>query len=181
MNRWTRKLHRWGALLTFIPLALVIVTGLLLQVKKQVPWVQPPTMRGEAEGVTISWNKILEVAKSSPEAEVETWDDIDRLDVRPSKGLIKLQAKNHWELQVDANNGDLLSATYRRSDWIEALHDGSFFHDAAKLWVFLPNGLVLLGLWFTGMYLWWLPISVKRRKRRQREQKSLDKSPANAS
>ena len=82
---------------------------------------------------------------------------------------------------MDANNADLLSATYRRSDWIEALHDGSFFHDAAKLWVFLPNGLVLLGLWFTGMYLWWLPISVKRRKRRQREQKSLDKSPANAS
>lgn len=46
LNKWTRKLHRWGALLTAVPLLLVIVTGLLLQVKKEAAWIQPPTMRG---------------------------------------------------------------------------------------------------------------------------------------
>ena len=38
LNWWTRKLHRWGALLTALPLLIVIVSGLLLQVKKQIPW-----------------------------------------------------------------------------------------------------------------------------------------------
>ena len=37
-NRWTRKLHRWGAIITLVPLLLVIISGLLLQVKKQVVW-----------------------------------------------------------------------------------------------------------------------------------------------
>ena len=38
-----RKTHRWGAVLVAVPFLLVLVSGLLLQVKKQVPWVQPAT------------------------------------------------------------------------------------------------------------------------------------------
>jgi uncharacterized iron-regulated membrane protein len=53
---------------------------------------------------------------------------------------------------------------HRRSDWIEQLHDGSFFSETAKLFVFFPNGLILLGLWLTGAYLWWLPIGAKQKK-----------------
>ena len=169
MNRWIRKLHRWGGLLTLAPLLIVIVTGLLLQVKKQVPWVQPPTQKGIQSEPTLSFDEILGVAREIPEASVETWEDVDRLDVRPSKGLVKLQAKNRWEIQLDATTGEVLSSTLRRSDWIESLHDGSFFHEAAKLWVFLPNGLILLGLWITGAYLWWLPLGVRRKKRLQRQ------------
>lgn len=167
-NWWSRKLHRWGALLSLLPMLLVIVTGLLLQVKKQVPWVQPPTMSGEAKGVVpgVAWESILQAAQSVPEAQVDGWQDIDRLDVRPSKGVVKIQAVNHWEIQVDLQNGAVLSSKYRRSDWIENLHDGSFFSDHAKLWVFLPNGLVLLGLWLTGIWLWYLPFRAKWRGRR---------------
>ena len=168
MNRWIRKLHRWGGVITLAPLLIVIATGLLLQVKKQVPWVQPPTQKGSHSEPTLRFDEILAVARSVPEASVETWEDVDRLDVRPGKGIVKLQAKNRWEVQVDSATGEVLSSTLRRSDWIEALHDGSFFHDAAKLWIFLPNGLILLGLWMTGAYLWWLPIGVKRKKQRQR-------------
>ena len=168
-NRWTRKLHRWGALITFVPLFLVIVTGLLLQVKKQAVWVQPATIKGTGTIPEISWEKILDVAKSVDQAGVGNWDDIDRIDVRPGKGMLKLQCKNHWELQIDSQSGDLLSSTYRRSDFIESLHDGSFFADVAKLWIFLPNGVILLGLWCSGVYLWWLPIGAKRKKQRKKD------------
>ncbi len=177
LNRWTRKLHRWGALVTFIPLILVIATGLLLQVKKQVAWVQPPTMKGtpihhDPDSATesvgpASWDTILASVESVEEAEADSWDDIDRLHVRPGEGIVKIQCKNRWEVQLDLSDGSLLSANYRRSDWIESLHDGSFFADSAKLWIFLPNGLVLLGLWFTGVYLWWLPIGARRKKKRR--------------
>jgi hypothetical protein len=101
-----------------------------------------------------------------PEAEVRSWDDIDRIDVRPSKGMMKVQAKNSYEVQLDSATGDVLQVAYRRSDLLESIHDGSFFHDSAKLWLFLPVALILFGLWATGMYLFWLPIVVKARRKR---------------
>lgn len=162
-NWWSRKLHRWGAILTALPMLLVITTGLLLQVKKQVPWVQPPTQSGALKDATPSqnWDGILATAKSVEPAEIANWSDIDRLDVRPSKGIVKIQSKNGWEIQMDLDSGEVLSSLYRRSDLIESLHDGSYFSDAAKLWLFLPNGLILLGLWLTGAWLWYLPLKAK--------------------
>lgn len=167
-NRWSRKLHRWGALLIFIPLSLVIVSGLLLQVKKQVTWIQPATINGVGQSPEIDWEQILESTAGIADSGVKSWTDIDRVDVRPGKGMAKVQCKNRWEVQVDLQTGEVLAANYRRSDFIESLHDGSFFSDNAKLWIFLPNGLILLGLWCTGVYLWWLPIGAKRKKRRKK-------------
>ncbi len=92
---------------------------------------------------------------------MEGWKDVDRLDVRPGQGVIKVQCKNRWEVQVDAASGEVLQVEYRRSDLIESLHDGSFFSDPAKLWVFLPCAVVVLGLWVTGVYLFCLPWAVR--------------------
>jgi uncharacterized iron-regulated membrane protein len=167
-NRWSRKLHRWGALLTFIPLLLVIVSGLLLQVKKQVTWIQPATIKGIGQTPEIDWQQLLDSTSGVSAAKVESWSDIDRVDVQPDKGMAKVQCRNRWEVQVDLKTGDVLAVNYRRSDFIESLHDGSFFSDPVKLWIFLPTGLIVLGLWCTGIYLWWLPIGVKRRKRKKK-------------
>lgn len=166
LNLWTRKLHRWGAVLCALPMIVVIGSGLFLQLKKEVSWIQPPTQTGETSNVAarLTLAALLDITRSVPEADVEDWDDIDRIDVRPSKGIAKVRCNNRWEVQIDLANGNLLSSTYRRSDLIESLHDGSFFSDAAKLWIFLPNGLILLGLWITGMWLWYLPFRSRRRK-----------------
>jgi uncharacterized iron-regulated membrane protein len=161
-----RKAHRWGAALVAAPLLLVIVTGLLLQLKKEIAWVQPPSAKGTGTAPAVGFDALLAAAKSVPEAEVGGWADVDRIDVQPSRGLAKVQAKNRWEVQVDLGTGAVLGAAYRRSDLIEALHDGSWFHDRAKLWVFLPAGVVVLGLWLTGAYLFVLPIAVRRARRR---------------
>jgi len=171
-NWWTRKLHRWGAVLIALPLLIVILSGLLLQVKKQVLWVQPKTVSGSGTDLKVAWSEILESAKKDPNAKVNDWDDISRLDVRPGKGLIKVQCESGWELQLDSGNGQTLASNYRRSDLIESLHDGSFFSDAAKLWLFLPNGIILFLLWITGAYLWYIPFKSKsvkaaRQKRKQ--------------
>ncbi len=163
-NRWTRKLHRWGAVLTAVPLLLVIATGLLLQVKKQVTWVQPKTETGSLQIPQVRWEQILMAVASVPAAEVGSWADIERLDVRPAKGIVKIRCQNNWEVQVDLADGNILSSNYRRSDFIESLHDGSYFSETVKLFIFLPTGILLLGLWFTGVYLWCLPVIAKRRK-----------------
>lgn len=56
-----------------------------------------------------------------------------------------------------AVTGGLLSSAVRRSDLIEALHDGSWFGSVAKLGVFLPSAVLVLVLWATGVWLWWMP------------------------
>lgn len=165
---WTRKFHRWGALLVAIPLVVVIVSGLLLQVKKQFDWIQPPTKSGSLEIPAVRWSQILENARSVQPAAVHGWEDIDRLDVRISEGVTKVQCKNGWELQLDSASGKILASAYRRSDLIESIHDGSFFSESAKLWIFLPNGIVLLALWCTGIYLWYLPIGARRKRKKAR-------------
>jgi uncharacterized iron-regulated membrane protein len=161
-----RRLHRWGAILIALPLLLVILSGVLLQLKKELPWVQPPTERGSATVPTLPFERILEVASSVPQSEIETWDDIERLDLRPDRGVVKVRARNRWEIQIDIARGDVLQVAYRRSDLIESLHDGSFFHDKAKTWIFLPAALILLMLWISGIYLWFLPHRSRRRRRR---------------
>ncbi len=167
LNGWARKSHRWGAIACTIPSLVVIVSGLLLQVKKQSPWVQPPTQRGTAANETPQqgWPQILEAARSVEAAEVSGWEDIDRLDVRPGKGVVKVRCSNRWELQIDLQTAEVLSSTYRRSDLIESFHDGSVFTETAKMWIFLPNGILLAVLWLSGLWLWWVPWRNRRKKR----------------
>lgn len=162
-----RKIHRWGAILTAAPMLVVIATGVFLQLKKDWGWVQPPTVRGSTQELALSFDEVLEAVRAVPEAEIAGWDDVDRLDVRPGKGMLKVRANNRWEVQLDAADGSVLQVAYRRSDLIESLHDGSWFDDRAKLWIFLPTAFVALVLWFTGMYLWLLPHLVRRRRKRK--------------
>ncbi|SVB98753.1 uncharacterized protein METZ01_LOCUS251607, partial [marine metagenome] len=42
-NKWTRKTHYWGAFVIILPISIVITTGILLQLKKEINWIQPPT------------------------------------------------------------------------------------------------------------------------------------------
>jgi uncharacterized iron-regulated membrane protein len=164
-KRLNRKIHYWGSIIIALPLLIVLLSGLLLQVKKQVTWVQPPTAKGVGRTPELSFERILAVAATVPEAGISTWKDVDRLDVRPKKGIVKVRAKNSWEVQIDNKTGDVLQVAYRRSDVIEGLHDGSFFHDAAKLWLFLPAAVILLVIWGTGIYLFFIPILSKRKKK----------------
>lgn len=165
LHSLNRKVHYWGAIIIALPTLVIICSGLLLQMKKQLPWVQPLEKRGEGKEMTLTFPQILAACQSVSEAEVKTWDDINRLDIRPSRGMIKVWAKNNWEVQLDSHSGKVLQVAFRRSDMIEAIHDGSFFHEAAKLWLFLPAAFVLLLLWLTGIYLFFLPIYVRRRQK----------------
>ena len=162
-----RKIHKWGSIIIAIPFLIVLVTGLVLQLKKDVAWIQPKSVEGISQIPSISFDEILAVSKTVPEAEIQSWEDIDRLDVRPDKGMVKVRANNHWEIQIDTETGEILQSTYRRSDIIEMMHDGSWFHEAAKLWVFLPNGIIVTVLWITGMYLFFVPYMNKRRNKKR--------------
>jgi len=157
--------HYWLSVFVALPLLLVVVTGLLLQFKKQLPWVQPPEQRAAQGEPVLGLGEILAIARGVPELEVAEWSDVYRLEYRPNRRMLKVVAASGWEAQLDATSGELLQVAYRRSDLIEALHDGSWFGGVVHYGVFVPAGVVLLVLVATGLYLFFLPI-VRRARRR---------------
>jgi uncharacterized iron-regulated membrane protein len=176
-QKFHRKTHYWGALLCALPIVVVLSTGLLLQVKKQFAWIQPTTIKTESRNPQLTFDEILDISKTIPEANITEWRDIERLDVRPSKGVIKVRSKNDWEVQLDQRSGTVLAVNYRRSDIIESIHDGSFFSDSAKLYIFLPAAIILLWLWISGMYLFFKTLIVRRKHKQKLLKKTLTPEP----
>jgi uncharacterized iron-regulated membrane protein len=167
--RRVRILHRYVG----IPLAVLIVassvTGLLLGWKKNSTLLQPATERGIAAGLE-GWRPLAEVEAAAREALSEHTGlpadrlEIDRLDVRPSHGVVKvLFASGYWEVQVDGATGQVLSMARRHSDWIEQVHDGSIVGDRFKLVSMNVLGLALITLCATGTLLWYAPKLLQRR------------------
>ena len=166
-NKWTRKTHYWGAFIILLPVLIVSITGIFLQLKKEIDWIQPPTVSGDLpNNPSISFEEILEATKTVKETNIESLNDIDRLDVRIEKGIVKVRTKDRWEVQVDTYSGKVVQVAYRRSDIIEELHDGSWFHENAKLLIFLPSGIILFLLWVTGFYMVLIPYLSKWKKRK---------------
>ena len=161
----SRKIHRIGALITSIPLLIILCSGIILQLKKNIDWVQPTTQNGTGSAPTISFAEIFYKVKTIPEADVSTWRDIERIDVRPERGMLKVRCKNHWEIQLDSSSGKVLQIAYRRSDIIEAIHVGSWFHPQAKLFLFLPVGVIMVILWVSGFVLYFGPKFISHRKK----------------
>lgn len=162
-----RQIHHWGSLAIMLQMGLVIGAGLLLMLKKEISWIQPPTEKGvEREAVPeMAINELFAIAEGIPELAITDWSELSRVDVKPGKGSVKFVAENNWEAQIDTQTGEVLQVTFRRSDIIESLHDGSFFADWVKLYIFFPSGIVLMVLWGTGIYLFFLPHWKRRQKR----------------
>ena len=77
-NKWTRKTHYWGAFIILLPVLIVSITGIFLQLKKEIDWIQPPTVRGDLpNNPSISFEEILEAAKTVKETNIESWNDIE--------------------------------------------------------------------------------------------------------
>jgi len=160
-----RKVRIWHRYLGLVLAVLLIIsagTGILLALKKDVAMIQPATKKGNVSDLT-QWKSLSELSllgkeglyKQYPE---QTGNPVDRIDVRPDKGMVKVLFENdNWEVQLDGASGEILSVDVRYSDWIESLHDGSIFGDIFKLTTmnFLGWGVILLAS--TGFWLWYGP------------------------
>lgn len=165
-----RKVHYWASLVLVAPLLVVVTSGLLLQTKKHWTWVQPREQRGTGTEPVIELAQILASVSEVRDLGVTGWDDINRIDLRPGRGVAKVWLRNGWEVQVDLGTGRVLQTAYRRSDVVESIHDGSYFGgDWTKLGIFLPAGLGLLLLVLTGAWLLLAPILAGRRAAEARE------------
>ena len=141
----------------------MVSSGIMLQLKKQSNWIQP-NVEVTSSSKPIMLQSYLDAVSTVKEANISSWDDIERIDIRPDKGIAKIKSKNNWEIQIDIETTEIYAKNYRRSDIIESIHDGSFFSEVVKYGWFLPSGILLLILSLTGIYMFFIPI-LKRRKR----------------
>jgi hypothetical protein len=172
-NVANRKVHFWASFAAGLPILVIIISGVMLQMKKQWTWVQPVEHRGTGTVPAIDFGRIMSSLQSVPSLGVAGWGDVDRLDVRPGRGVAKVTLYSRWEVQIDLESGAVLQTAYRRSDLIESIHDGSFFGgDWVKLGLFLPAGLTLLLLWLSGVWMLWVNLNGKRKRRILSERKA---------
>ncbi len=152
------------------------VTGILLSLKKEVAIIQPPTIKGSSQELS-HWKSIVELDSLAKVAfyavhPEQSDNPVDRFEVRPSKGIVKVIFKNgYWEVQIDPVSGEVKSIAKRHSDWIEAVHDGSIVSDNFKLISMNFLGFGLLVLITTGLWLWYGPKKIRKKKTILREKK----------
>ncbi|MGH1336107.1 MAG: PepSY domain-containing protein [Aureispira sp.] len=173
--RQFRKWHRLTGAGLFVFFFVVGITGLVLGWKKNSQgYILPKTQKGSTKTVT-TWLPLDSLQVLAQEALQKAYPDystkIARLDVRPSKGLLKvLFEEHHVGVQLDGATGGTLSVAKRHSDWLENLHDGSLVDDWLgtkgyfKLFYTTIMGLALLLFTITGFWLWYGPKRLRKNR-----------------
>ncbi len=165
---FNRKIHRIAAWIVFIPFILMLITGLLLQMKPWLPWIQPPVIKGSIQHPQISFDQILQASVSDPVAQVQSWNDIQTIDVRPSNGVARVRTKSNYEISIDLGSGKVLQTAPRRTQLLIQLHEGSYFGKGIRNGFFIPVALLLILMWLSGVILLVYPIlnQLKRKVKR---------------
>ncbi len=174
--RWFRWLHRKIAIFLFVFFLIIAITGLLLGLKKQ-SGLLAPTQKGVSKDLA-TWLPVDSLYKKAirylaDSVSVKLSAKVDRIDIRPDKGIVKFTFKDHFNgLQLDGTTGQLLSVEKRRSDFIEKLHDGSILDnifgtggEQIKVSYTVIMGLSLLMLVLTGFWLWFGPKRLRKSRR----------------
>ena len=171
-----RKVHRTTGAALFLFFFFVAITGLLLGWKKHSAGV---IMSKSYNGTTsdlkdwLALDSLHTLANAhlltsvSPNLSTE----IDRIDIRKEKGMVKFIYANHfWGLQLDGATGKLLHVERRTADFIENIHDGSILDrylgtNDQQIKVFYTSvmGIALLVFTVTGFWLWYGPKRMRKK------------------
>jgi len=166
-------LHRWLGIPLMLFFLVIGVTSVLLAWKKKMELL-PATQKSELlldKKEWISPVQIIEIAKLEMEKKGES-TDVDRIDIRPDKGIAKVTFKTHFsEVQLDGFSGEVLSVETRHSDWIEKVHDGSIVDyyfgqsETTKLTYSSATAFGLILMTISGFYLWYFPKRIRKLKK----------------
>lgn len=177
--RTVRTIHRTMGATLFVFFFVVSITALLLGWKKNsANLILPQTQQGTSVNLEewLPLESLQSIAfKALQDAIAQDIDlDLDRIDARPSKGVVKFVFNNHyWGIQLDGATGKVLSISQRRADFIENIHDGSILDivfrtnsTILKLLYSTVMSLALLTFTITGFWLWYGPKRMRKAKRK---------------
>lgn len=142
--KW-RKWHAFFGLLAALPLIVTAATGILLQLRSKVEWIQPslaPVTLLEGK----SYLSVDEVLAKYP-------GEVEGLSLRPGKGGFQLRLKDGNEVQLHPQTGELLKSSPRRSTLLIKIHEGSWMGPVGSLGIHFISGLVLVFLIISGIFI----------------------------
>jgi hypothetical protein len=159
LARWMFYGHLWlGVLVTGIVL-IVSVSGVLLNHKRALglmPDVPHEPTAAFAEALPMA--HLAERAAAAAPAAGEA--GVDRMDVRPRSGIVKVRFRDDavTEVTLDISDGRVLHVGERKDVFLEKLHSGEIFGDG---WVLLSDfaAVALVIMVVTGYWLWLFPRS----------------------
>jgi hypothetical protein len=169
MSRTAFYVHLWIGVIFTAALIVISVTGMLLNHKRglglmpDVP--HEPTAPFNTSITLDSLATVALVAVTPAGQERGTHADIDRMDVRPRNGYVKVRMRDasSTEVTVDIANGRVLHVGPRGDVFLEKLHSGEIF---GSVWTILSDGaaIAIAATIVTGYWLWLAP---KRRRTRE--------------
>jgi uncharacterized iron-regulated membrane protein len=160
--------HLWLGVIFSAALVVIAVTGVLLNHKRGLglmPDVPHEPTAPFASALSLDSLATIALAAVAPAGQARgTTADIDRMDVRPRDGFVKVRMRDasSTEVTVDVSNGRVLHIGPRGDAFLEKLHSGEIF---GSVWVILSDGgaIVIVITIVTGYWLWLAP---KRRRGR---------------
>lgn len=161
-------LHLWVGVPVTGLLLVISVTGMLLNHKKPLGLMPDPPgvtfnhMEGstpEALGGALPLRDLVQAALDAytgPESDPR----VDRMDVRPDKGLVKVRFDDSpvTEVSVALNSGEVLEVGPRQDVFLEKLHSGEIFGSGFVALTTVVGGLLIV-LTLSGFWIWLYPKS----------------------
>lgn len=123
-----------------------------------MPEVSNTPTRPFAESLTLARLGEIAVQETAPPQGTGTPAAIDRMDVRPADGYVKVRMKDaaSTEVTIDLGTGRVLHVGRRGDVFLEKLHSGETFGSG---WVLLSDAaaIALAVTLLTGYWLWLAP------------------------
>jgi uncharacterized iron-regulated membrane protein len=152
-----RKLHRLLSWIVFAPLFVILLTGILIQYKNEIPYLQPEAIpsKNRTKALEQNWSiqSLFEIAKQKHPEHVKDIEDIRAIDIRPKMGTARLRTTNHYEIQIDLAGSTILKTEPRYVGWIISLHEGALFGSIVRFGFWAPIGILSLVLSITGFLI----------------------------
>jgi hypothetical protein len=136
----------------------ISVTGILLNHKRALD-LMPRTAvtQVDAFDTSLPLPELARLAREAVSSEVSA-TGIDRMDVRPAKGIIKVRFKDRriTEVTLALKDGTVLVRGLRNDSFLEQLHSGDAFGRHGYLLSDLAAGALIL-LLMSGFWMWLYP------------------------
>jgi len=176
LRRIAFYVHLWLGVLSTIALIGISITGILLNHKRGLGLMPdvPHEPTGEFTAAIPIERMAYAALVAAPQEAKGDWKEgdpvdvglIDRMDVRPRNGFVKvrLRDKASMEMTVDINTGTVIHTGRRGDVFLEKLHSGEIFGGVSFVILSDIAAIALVLTLITGYWLWLVP-KLSRRTR----------------
>jgi hypothetical protein len=155
--RWMFHGHLWLGVITTGVVLVLSISGILLNHKRSLG-LMPDVANTPTGGFDDALPLAVLAGYAAGAAPNAAAAGVDRMDVRPRDGIIKVRFRDDTvtEVTLDINDGRVLHIGERNDVFLEKLHSGEVFGDN---WVLLSDlgAVALVILIATGYWLWLFP------------------------